>query len=79
MAQFTVTWRDNGDDFMITVVELGDAIDPRQVSTNEWADLAFHAELAANGIPKEDMEGYLPSNDGYDMISVVRGVPDFIY
>ncbi len=78
MAQYTVTWRDNGDDFMVTTVELGDVIDPRQVDTNEWADMAWAAENTAAGIPRDEW-GDRPSETGYDMISVVRGVPDFIY
>ena len=78
MAKFTVTWRDDGDDFMITTVELGDAIDPRQVSTNEWADLANAAECAANGIPLDE-SGFVAADHGYDLISVIEGVPTFIY
>ena len=78
MAKFTVTWRDDGDDFMVTTVELGDVIDARQVSTNDWADLAHIAENRAAGIP-EDEWGPKPSETGYDLISVVEGVPTFIY
>jgi hypothetical protein len=77
MALYTVIWRDNGDDFMITTVELGDVIDPHQVSTNEWADLAHAAELKANGIPPEESE--FNSEDGYDLITVIKGVPEYIY
>lgn len=79
MALYTVIWRDNGDDFMITTVELGDVIDARQMDTNEWADLAYETECKANGWTDEDMEGYLPSNDGYDLITVIAGVPEYIY
>jgi hypothetical protein len=78
MAQFTVIWRDNGDDFMVTVVELGDAVDARQVSTNEWADLAHAAECAANGIPLDESV-FNAEADGYDLISVIVGVPEYIY
>ena len=78
MAKFTVTWRDDGDDFMITTVELGDAIDSRQVSTNEWADLAHAAECAANGIPLDESL-FNAEDHGYDLISVIEGVPTFIY
>jgi hypothetical protein len=78
MAKYTVTWRDNGDDFMVTTVELGDAIDARQVSTNEWADLAHAAECAANGIPLEEST-FNAEEDGYDLISVIVGEPEFVY
>jgi len=78
MSQFTVTWRDNGNHFMVTTVELGDAIDPRQVSSNEWADLAHAAECAANNISPEDSQ-FVAEEDGYDLISVIEGVPNFIY
>ena len=78
MAKFTVTWRDNGDDFMVTTVDLADTVDPRTVSTNEWADFAHVAENRAAGIPQESW-GPLPSKVGYDLISVVVGVPEFIY
>jgi hypothetical protein len=79
MAQYTVIWRDNGDDFMVTTVELGDVIDARQMSTNEWADLAYAAECAANNIDPSENDEYLPSNDGYDLITVIVGVPEYIY
>ena len=78
MAQFTVTWRDNGDDFMVTTVELEDAVNPHMLSTNTWADMAWAAEQTAAGIP-EDEWGVAPSEDGYELISVVRGVPEFIF
>ena len=79
MAQYTVIWRDNGDDYMVTTVELADDRDPHSVDNNEWADLAYAAECADNDWTAEDMAGYLPSNDGYDMISVIVGVPEYIY
>jgi hypothetical protein len=79
MKQYTVIWRDNGDDYMVTTVELGDVIDARQMSTNEWADLAYAAECKSNDWTEEDMEDYLPSRDGYDLISVIVGVPEYIY
>ena len=78
MAKYTVTWRDNGDHFMVTTVELGDVIDPRQVSTNEWADLAHVAECAANGIPLDESD-FDAERDGYDLVSVIVGVPEFVY
>ena len=78
MAKYTVTWRDNGDDFMVTTVELGDAIDARQVSTNEWADLAHAAECAANGIPLDEST-FKAEEDGYELISVIVGQPEFVY
>ncbi len=78
MAKFTVTWRGDEDDFMVTTVELDDRIEPRLVLTSEWADIAFEAEQKAAGIP-EDEWGPRPSVNGYDLISVVVGVPDFIY
>jgi hypothetical protein len=78
MAKFTVTWRDDGDDFMVTTVELADDVDPKQVSTNKWADLAWAAENTAAGIPQDEW-GPKPSDTGYDMISVVVGVPEFVY
>jgi hypothetical protein len=79
MAKFTVIWRDNGDDFMVTLVELGDAVDARQVSTNEWADMAHRIECEHSDWSEEEIEQYLPSRDGYDLISVIRGELDFIY
>jgi len=79
MAKYTVIWRDCGDDFLVTTVELGDIIDPNQVSTNEWADMAHRIECEHSDWTEEEIEEYLPSRDGYDLISVIRGVPDFIY
>jgi hypothetical protein len=78
MAQFTVTWRGQVDDFIVTTVELEESVNPYMLSTNTWADMAWAAENTAAGIP-EDEWGPKPSDTGYDMISVVRGVPEFIY
>lgn len=78
MNQFTVIWRDCGDDFMVTTVELEDSVDPKILSTNTWADMAWAAENTAAGIP-EDEWGVAPSEDGYDLISVIVGVPEYIY
>jgi hypothetical protein len=77
MAQYTVIWRDSGDDYMVTTVELGAVVDPRQVSNNEWAELAHAAELAANGIDPAESE--FSAEDGYDLITVIVGVPEYIY
>ena len=79
MAQFTVTWKDEGFDFMITTVNIEDDRDPNDVSADEWADLASKEEMAAQGYPWDEEDCALPSEEGYDLISVVRGVPDFIY
>lgn len=78
MNQFTVIWRDCGDDFMVTTVELEDSVDPKILSTNTWADMAWAAENTAAGIP-EDEWGVAPSEAGYDLISVIVGVPEYIY
>lgn len=78
MAKFTVTWRDNGDHFMVTTVELSDDRDPHTVDTNEWADLAHRAECDDNNIPLDESM-FNAEEDGYDMVSVIRGVPEFIY
>lgn len=78
MAQFTVTWRGDGDYFIVTTVEIAENLDPRSLSTNEWADRAWKAENLAAEMP-EDQWGPSPSETGYDLISVVRGVPEFIY
>ena len=78
LTQFTVTWRDMGDDFMVTTVELEESVNPYMLSANTWADMAWTAENTAAGIP-EDEWGVAPSEDGYELISVVRGSPEFIY
>lgn len=79
MAQYTVIWRGHDDDYMVTLVELGDAVDARQMDTNEWADLAYAAECDHSDWSAEEAAEYLPSRDGYDLISVIRGELDFIY
>jgi hypothetical protein len=78
MAKYTVTWRDNGDYFMVTTVELADDRDPIAVSTNEWADLAHRAECIANGIPLDESL-FNAAEDGYELISVIVGEPEFVY
>jgi hypothetical protein len=79
MAKFTVIWRDDGDDFMTTVVELGDDRDPHSINNNEWADLACAAEYDDNEYAAEDTDEYLPSRDGYELITVIVGEPEYIY
>jgi hypothetical protein len=78
MAKYTVIWRDNGDEFMVTTVEMADEVDPQQVDNNDWADLAHLAECNANGIPLDESE-FSAARDGYDLITVIKGVPDFVY
>lgn len=79
MKQFTVIWRDNGDDFMVTTVELEDSVNPKMLSTNTWADMAHEVERAATATEDDEDDDYLPSRDGYDLISVIVGVPEYIY
>lgn len=79
MQKFTVIWRDNGDDFMVTLVELEDSVNPLMLSTNTWADMAHRVECEHSDWSEEEIEEYLPSRDGYELISVVRGELDFIF
>lgn len=76
MAQYIVIWRGSEDDFMVTDVELGDVVDARQMSTNEWADLAWSVEYAEF---EADERGPRPSESGYDLICVLRGPVEFVY
>jgi len=79
LTQYTVTWRDDGDDYMVTTVEISEDINPHSLSTNEWADLASAVEHGNTVVTDDEEHSYLPSRDGYDLITVVAGVPDFIY
>jgi len=77
MRTYTVIWRDNGDDYMITDVQLGDVIDPLQVSNNEWADLAWAAECDAAGYNAEERATF-SAEDGYDLICVFEGTVNYV-
>lgn len=78
MSKFTVIWKDNGDSFMVTTVTLRPTVDPLQLSTSEWADLAHAAECEANQIDPQESQ-FNAAEDGYDLISVIEGEPYFIY
>lgn len=78
MKQYTITWRGDGDEFIVTGVEIADHCDPFSLSTDEWVDLAWQQENRAAGLCKDEW-GERPSEVGYDLISVVEGVPNFIY
>ena len=75
MAKFTVIWRDDGDEFITTIVEIFVSPDLARFSRAEWVDLAYAVECGGEEVESE----YLPSRDGYDLIAVIAGEVDFIY
>lgn len=76
MSKFTVIWRDDGDKFITTMVEILAGRNPQDISRAEWVDLAYAVECGWGGECESD---YLPSLDGYELIAVIAGEVDFIY
>ena len=71
MATYTVIWRDQGDDFIITIVEHAD--DPAGMDRSDWMRLAATVEYA--GWDEQEAKEIIDTieNDGYDLIGVILG------
>lgn len=71
MSVYTVIWRDNGDDYMFTEVNLG-ILDPLQMSNIEWVLEAAEIEYA-DWDEQERIQAKAELLDGFELLAVVRG------
>lgn len=71
MTTYTVIWRDNGDDFMFTEVDLG-ILDPLQMSNLEWVLEAADVEYGEWTEP-EKIQAKADLLEGSELLAVVVG------
>lgn len=73
---YTVIWRDAGDDFMFTEVDLG-ILDPLQMSNLEWVLEAANVEYG-EWSEAEQTKAKADLLDGYDLLAVVVGSLQYV-
>jgi len=71
MATYTVIWRDAGDDYMFTEVDLG-ILDPLQMSNLEWVLEAADVEYS-EWSEAEQIQAKADLLDGFELLAVVVG------
>ena len=70
--EYTVIWRDGGDDFMLTTVRT--AVEPAELTNTDWVIMAGEVEYAEwDESDRVAALAYLL--DGYDLLDVLVGVP----
>jgi hypothetical protein len=75
MKSYTVIWRDDGDDFMITEVET--AVDPNHMTNADWVLLAGEVEYAEwDEVDRVTALAILL--DGYELLDVLVGHPQSV-
>lgn len=73
--EYTVIWRDGGEDFMFT--EVRTTVEPEDLATVDWVVMAGEVEYAE--WDDEDRIVALASLlDGYDLLSVVKGKLEYV-
>lgn len=70
--EYTVIWRDGGDDFMLTVVRT--AIEPAELTNTDWVIMAGEVEYA-QWDEVDRVAALADLLDGYDLLDVLVGVP----
>jgi hypothetical protein len=72
MTTYTVIWRDNGDDFMMTTVNT--AVEPEEMTYTDWVLLAGEVEYA-DWDEVDRVAALADLLDGYDLLDVLVGEP----
>lgn len=70
--EYTVIWRDGGDDFMLTTVRT--AIEPAELTNMDWVIMAGEVEYA-QWDEVDRVAALADLLDGYDLLDVLVGVP----
>ena len=70
--EYTVIWRDGGDDFMLTTVRT--AIEPAELTYTDWVIMAGEVEYA-EWDEADRVAALADLLDGYDLLDVLVGVP----
>ena len=69
--EYTVIWRDNGDDFMFT--EIRTLEDERDFNSTDWVLLAAEVEYADWSDPERAEAIAEIKERGYELLDVVKG------
>lgn len=80
MQNYTVIWRDNGDEFIITEFE-ADIEDDTNTSPDEWVTKAATQEAIVANYTQEQIDDEVSAllEQGYDLITVIRGKVDYVW
>lgn len=70
--EYTVIWRDGGDDFMLTTVRT--AVEPAELTNTDWVIMAGEVEYA-EWDEADRVAALADLLDGYDLLDVLVGVP----
>ena len=70
--EYTVIWRDGGDDFMFTPVRT--AVEPAELTNTDWVIMAGEVEYA-EWDEADRVAALADLLDGYDLLDVLVGVP----
>ena len=70
--EYTVIWRDGGDDFMLTVVRT--AIEPAELTNTDWVIMAGEVEYA-EWDEADRVAALADLLEGYELLDVLVGVP----
>ena len=72
MSEYTVIWRDAGDDFMLTQVNT--AVEPSDMTNTDWVILAAEVEYA-DWDEVDRVAAIADLLDGFDLLDVLVGEP----
>jgi hypothetical protein len=76
MQTYTVIWRDDGDDYMFTVVDMG-ILDPLQMTNLEWVLEAADVEYV-EWPEQEQIQAKADLLDGFELLAVVKGELEYV-
>lgn len=72
---YTVIWRDGGDDYMLTAVST--AIEPAELTNMDWVIMAGEVEYA-DWDEADRITALAILLDGYDLLAVVKGELEYV-
>ena len=73
--EYTVIWRDGGDDFMFTTVRT--AVEPEDLASVDWVVMAGEVEYA-DWDDDERIAALADLLDGYELLAVVKGKLEYV-
>ena len=73
--EYTVIWRDGGDDYMFTSVST--AIEPAELTNMDWVIMAGEVEYA-DWDEADRITALAILLDGYDLLAVVKGELEYV-
>lgn len=73
--EYTVIWRDGGDDFMFT--EVRTSVEPEDLASVDWVVMAGEVEYA-DWDDDERIAALADLLDGYELLAVVKGKLEYV-